>query len=52
MNEYIQDLIKEANRRGLRGEKVLAWIPPKTASEDPRGMWVIDVNPTEAVGMR
>lgn len=48
MNEYIQDLIKEANRRGLLGERVLAWIPPQTADADPRGMWVIDANRQEA----
>lgn len=43
-NDLIQYLVKEANRLGRKGMKIIGWIPPQLATQDYRGAWVYDPN--------
>lgn len=42
MNEEIQRLIREANRFGLKGIKILGWVPPQAATDNPDGSWIVE----------
>ena len=40
--EEVKNLIRRANRMGLRGVRVLDWIPPIKASEKPEGTFLVE----------
>ena len=43
-DDLIQYLVRESNRFGRRGMKIIAWIPPRSAGDNPHGSWVYAAN--------
>jgi len=42
--DLIQYLVRESNRFGRRGMKIIAWVPPQSACDNPHGSWVYEAN--------
>ncbi len=38
--ELIQYLIRESNRLGRKGIKVIGWLSPQSACADEKGTWI------------
>ncbi len=36
----VQYLVREANRLGRKGTKVVGWIEPQSATQSPTGTWI------------
>ena len=49
-DDLIQYLVREANRAGLKGMKIIEWIAPRNATDDPTGVFVYTTNLQSTTG--